>query len=124
MTEVGEKLAWPAPQNVVLIDTQGSWFRNELTPLIEEHFPLRENYWSPLNLFMIQGNDSFSEIRVADIIIGEGVDPEDEERILSGDYLLHRDYDWQEISVVLWCLYKKELIILPECDTILFRVWW
>lgn len=124
-------IEFPTQTNVVVLDVHDD-FWNPIKELIDEHFPLRDNYWSFLNLFEIQSNGWHMELdqSMIDELGGywEEDDPDNEQlkhQLLNYEYKLERTADQydEQITVVLWALQQKGLIA-PLTAKYLIDVWW
>jgi hypothetical protein len=125
-------IQFPTERNIVLLDSQNDEFWGPIKELVDEYFPLREEYWSFLSLFEIQCNGSYMYLdqeRIDDRFEGWDANnpdhPETQRKLLNKEFKLTRrddSYD-EQLTLVLWTLQQKGLIA-PLTDIYLIRVWW
>lgn len=124
-------IEFPTEQNSVVLDVHDD-FWNPIKELVDEHFPLRDAYWSFIDLFECHSNGWHMtlEQESVDECFGwwDAEKPENAEmqqRILNKEFQLNRPSDMydQQITIVLWALQQKGLIA-PLTQTYLIRIWW
>lgn len=120
-------LSYPDPRQYIYIDIVGPWFQDEFVPLVKEHFPNRDDHWSPTNLFSIRSNDTYCIIEWGNCeeLSGNWEDEEFKASLLNGTFKLERNFDGytSDIELVLWTFVEKGLMPIPTLP-ILFSVWW
>jgi hypothetical protein len=130
-------IAYPDPTQYIYIDITNHWFDKEFIPLLDEHFPNRDPYWSTSNLFRIQSNDTYQILTWEDVLDvvesddcyeypGRGSVPEGgvlKPFLLDGSYKLKRQDHGSDISYVLWTFVQKGLMEIPQ-HPLLFSIWW
>lgn len=124
-------IEFPAQTTVVVLDVHDD-FWNLIKELVDEHFPLRDEYWSFLDLFERHSNGWHMELdqTMIDDLGGywEEDDPDNEQlkhQLLNYEYVLERTADQydEQITVVLWALQQKGLVA-PLITKYLIDVWW